>query len=92
MSRPCSPASTAGVRDDRPLSAGLRRSRIWSVVKANAYGHGIERVWNALRGHRWLRDAQSEEAILLRERGWKRPILLLEGFSMLRSWCVASTA
>lgn len=23
-------------------------ARVWSVVKANAYGHGIERVWNAL--------------------------------------------
>lgn len=23
-------------------------ARVWSVVKANAYGHGIERVWSAL--------------------------------------------
>jgi len=23
-------------------------SRVWSVVKANGYGHGIERIWSAL--------------------------------------------
>ncbi|MEE7202056.1 alanine racemase, partial [Escherichia coli O2:H6] len=21
-------------------------ARVWSVVKANAYGHGIERIWS----------------------------------------------
>ena len=25
-------------------------SRVWAVVKANAYGHGIERVYEGLRG------------------------------------------
>ena len=24
------------------------RARVWSVVKANAYGHGIERIWLSL--------------------------------------------
>ena len=23
-------------------------ARVWSVVKANAYGHGIERIWSAI--------------------------------------------
>ncbi|KAA1351195.1 alanine racemase, partial [Escherichia coli] len=23
-------------------------SRVWSVVKANAYGHGLDRIWSAL--------------------------------------------
>ncbi|MDT1847523.1 alanine racemase, partial [Acinetobacter baumannii] len=23
-------------------------SRLWAVVKANAYGHGVARVWSAL--------------------------------------------
>ena len=23
-------------------------ARVWSVVKANAYGHGIDRIWSAL--------------------------------------------
>ena len=34
--------------------AVLRQSapdaRLWAVVKANAYGHGIEQVFNALTG------------------------------------------
>ena len=32
----------------------VRRSaldaRVWAVVKANAYGHGIERVFDSFRG------------------------------------------
>lgn len=55
-------------------------SRVWSVVKANAYGHGIDRVWSALGATDGFALLNLEEAILLRERGWKGPILLLEGF------------
>lgn len=55
-------------------------SRVWSVVKANAYGHGIERVWNALSSTDGFAMLNLEEAIALRERGWKGPILMLEGF------------
>lgn len=55
-------------------------SRLWSVVKANAYGHGIDRVWQSLAETDGFALLNLEEAILLRERGWKKPILLLEGF------------
>ncbi len=55
-------------------------SRVWSVVKANAYGHGIERIWQSLAATDGFAVLNLEEAILLRERGWKKPILLLEGF------------
>ncbi|HDC4411888.1 TPA: catabolic alanine racemase DadX [Enterobacter cloacae] len=55
-------------------------SRVWSVVKANAYGHGIDRIWSALSATDGFALLNLEEAILLRERGWKGPILLLEGF------------
>lgn len=55
-------------------------SRLWSVVKANAYGHGIDRVWKSLVETDGFALLNLEEAILLRERGWKKPILLLEGF------------
>lgn len=55
-------------------------SRVWSVVKANAYGHGIERVREALSATDGFALLNMEEAILLREQGWKKPILLLEGF------------
>jgi alanine racemase len=50
------------------------------VVKANAYGHGVARVWSALSAADGFALLNLEEAILLREQGWKGPILLLEGF------------
>ncbi|WP_370609132.1 catabolic alanine racemase DadX [Klebsiella pneumoniae] len=55
-------------------------SRLWAVVKANAYGHGVARVWSALSAADGFALLNLEEAILLREQGWKGPILLLEGF------------
>ncbi len=55
-------------------------SHVWSVVKANAYGHGLDRVWSALNTTDGFALLNLEEAILLRERGWKGPILMLEGF------------
>ncbi|CAH2103824.1 unnamed protein product [Euphydryas editha] len=55
-------------------------SRVWSVIKANAYGHGLERVWSALRDSDGLAMLNIEEAMLVRERGWKGPLLMLEGF------------
>jgi alanine racemase len=56
------------------------QSRVWSVVKADAYGHGLERVWSALNTTDGFALLNLEHAIMLRERGWKGPILLLEGF------------
>lgn len=55
-------------------------SRVWSVVKANAYGHGLDRIWSALNATDGFAMLNLEDAILLRERGWKGPILMLEGF------------
>jgi alanine racemase len=56
-------------------------ARLWSVVKANAYGHGLMRVAGALEG---VSDGFSlvelEHAIALREAGIRQPILLMEGF------------
>ena len=48
-------------------------ARVWSVVKANAYGHGIERIWSALGATDGFALLNLEEAITLRERGWKGP-------------------
>ena len=55
-------------------------AKVWSVVKANAYGHGLERIWRSLDRTDGFAMLNLEEAILLRERGWKGPILMLEGF------------
>jgi alanine racemase len=63
--------------------ARLRRAagdaRIWGVVKANAYGHGIERVYEALRAADGFALLDLQEAERVRALGWRGPILLLEG-------------
>ena len=54
-------------------------ARVWAVVKANAYGHGIERVFQALRGADGFALLDLAEAERLRALDWRGPILLLEG-------------
>ena len=54
-------------------------ARVWAVVKANAYGHGIERVFEALRSADGIALLDLAEAQQLRQLGWRGPILLLEG-------------
>jgi alanine racemase len=54
-------------------------ARVWAVVKANAYGHGIERVFDALRSADGFALLDLAEAQRLRDLGWRGPILLLEG-------------
>ena len=54
-------------------------SRLWAVVKANAYGHGIERVFEGLRGADGFAMLDLGEAERVRALGWRGPILLLEG-------------
>ena len=59
------------------------RSAIWGVVKADAYGHGLMRTTsgasNAFANADGLALLDAGEAVALREAGWTRPILLLEG-------------
>lgn len=63
--------------------ARVRRSagdaKVWAVVKANAYGHGIERVFEALRAADGFALLDLAEAERVRALGWRGPILLLEG-------------
>ncbi|MDD0811198.1 alanine racemase [Curvibacter sp. RS43] len=54
-------------------------ARVWAVVKANAYGHGIERVFEGLRGADGFALLDLAEAERVRRLGWRGPILLLEG-------------
>ncbi|BAZ94852.1 alanine racemase [Thiohalobacter thiocyanaticus] len=55
-------------------------SRILAVVKANAYGHGLVPVAQALEAADAFGVAGVEEALFLRQAGIKKPIVLLEGF------------
>ncbi len=68
------------------LQHNLERSRlaapeakIWAVVKANAYGHGIERVFEGLRSADGFALLDLDEAQRIRALGWRGPVLLLEG-------------
>jgi alanine racemase len=68
------------------LAHNLRRARsaapdarVWAVVKANAYGHGIERVFEGLRGADGFALLDLAEAERIRALGWRGPIMLLEG-------------
>jgi len=54
-------------------------ARVWAVVKANAYGHGIERCFDALRSADGFALLDLTEAERLRALDWRGPILLLEG-------------
>ncbi len=54
-------------------------ARVWAVVKANAYGHGIERAFEGLRAADGFALLDLAEAERLRALDWRGPILLLEG-------------
>ncbi|HSQ81835.1 MAG TPA: alanine racemase [Casimicrobiaceae bacterium] len=69
------------------LAANLARVRalapgaaVRAVVKANAYGHGLVRVLPALDDADGLALIEIDAAVGLRDSGYRRPILLLEGF------------
>lgn len=68
------------------LTSNLRRARecapdakVWAVVKANAYGHGIENVYAGLQGADGFAMLDLSEAQRVRALGWRGPLLLLEG-------------
>ncbi|WP_284246593.1 alanine racemase [Thalassotalea insulae] len=59
-------------------------SKVLAVLKANAYGHGLERIAKALQTNHESVDAfgvaRIDEALALRAAGVITPIVLLEGF------------
>src|SRR5690349_7836316 len=76
-------------------------ARVWAVVKADAYGHGIGNVFPALQRADGFALLDLAEAERVRELGWRGPILLLEGCfdardletcSRLKLWHVVHSA
>jgi alanine racemase len=55
-------------------------AKVWAVVKANAYGHGLERGMRGFAAADGLALIETDNAVRLRALGWAKPILLLEGF------------
>ncbi len=54
-------------------------AKVWAIVKANAYGHGIERAYAGLKGADGFALLDLAEAERIRALGWRGPVLLLEG-------------
>lgn len=55
-------------------------SKVLAVLKANGYGHGLERIAKALPNADAFGVARIDEALALRAAGIVKPIVLLEGF------------
>lgn len=55
------------------------KSKVMSVIKANAYGHGMVNVARALQESDAFAVARLSEGVSLRQAGIKQPIVLLEG-------------
>lgn len=55
-------------------------ARIMSVIKANGYGHGLIRAAEGLSATDGFALLDIQDAVCLRESGFRQTILLLEGF------------
>lgn len=53
---------------------------LWAVAKADAYGHGLERVIGAFSEADGLAIIDIADIERARRAGWTKPILLLQGF------------
>ena len=54
-------------------------AKVWAVIKANAYGHGLERAARAASSADGFAVLDFAEAARLRDAGVAQPILMLEG-------------
>ena len=67
-------------------------SAIWAVIKADAYGHGMERVAATLHSADGFAVARLDEALCLRAVGITKPVLVLEGIHSTDELILASKA
>lgn len=65
------------------------QSKIMSVIKADAYGHGVKAIAQALADSDAFAVARLSEGIALRELSVKQPVVLLEGVHSLREMQIA---
>lgn len=62
------------------IRAAAGERTLWAVVKANAYGHGLENAVEGFAQADGLATIDLCDAERARRAGWKKRILLLEGF------------
>ena len=81
MTRPILAAiDTAAFEHNLAKIRGLApESKIWCVIKARAYGHGLEAALKGLGSTDGFAVLDIEDAGWLRDHGWEGRILLLEG-------------
>jgi alanine racemase len=81
MSRPiCAQINLAALRHNlNQVRLLTPNSKIWAVIKANGYGHGIIRVAQQLSSADGFAVASLDEALILRQQGFIHRIILLEG-------------
>jgi alanine racemase len=81
MPRPIRATISAGAlaHNLRVARAHAGEAKIWAVVKANAYGHGLERAARALEAADGFAVLDFQEAARLRLARVAKPILMLEG-------------
>lgn len=65
-------------------------SRVMSVVKADAYGHGMDIVVEALKQSDAFAVARLSEAVALRHQGITVPIVILEGVNRAEDFQLAA--
>jgi len=81
MARPTSATiHTDALRHNLAQIRQRANSRVMAVVKADGYGHGLERVARALGGADAFGVAALSDAERLRAAGISQPVLLLSGF------------
>jgi alanine racemase len=82
MPRPIRATISAGAleRNLHIAKAHAKGAKIWAVIKANAYGHGVERAARAFAAADGFAVLDFQEAARLRLAGVTKPILMLEGF------------
>jgi alanine racemase len=82
MPRPIRATISAGAleRNLHVAKAHAKGSKVWAVIKANAYGHGLERAARAFAAADGFAVLDFQEAARLRLAGVTKPILMLEGF------------
>ncbi len=59
--------------------AAMPDARVWAVVKADAYGHGLDWAMQGFADADGLSLVELDRAIRLRELGWTKPLLMTEG-------------
>ena len=55
-------------------------AKVWAVLKANAYGHGLQRAARAMAAADGFALLDFADALQLRNAGVDKPILMIEGF------------